>query len=161
MRWSWRKFTAGGRHRRRCGHVVEIIFLLVFSWTHLYMHMQLTIRYLLVLNSICAAAFETCLLGKSEVSACIPTYIVMKFPFFTERDVSLQRSQETTSSPGPSARFPTIPFPIRWVFDASPPNPKIGSHPWLPIQHIYSCTSHTHHRMCILSFTWNPIMNTL
>ena len=76
-------------------------------------------------------------------SVCLHYHIqvVMKFPFLTERDLSLPRSQETTSSPGASARFLTIPVPVRLLLVASRPNRKIWGHPWLPIQHIYSCKS--------------------
>ena len=124
MSWWWRKVTAGRRYRRRGVHAVETRFLFVFSWTPLYIYIQLTMLVFgcyLCKNSIFTAASGTWLLGNPEVSACITTYIVRKFSFLTERQLSLRRSQDTISSPGLYTIFPTIPVPVTCGLDASPP----------------------------------------
>jgi len=148
--YSWAKTQTAGRSC--CGDQIPFGFQLdSFVYTHTVEHAS--IRFLLVLNSICAAGSGTWLLGKPEVSAYTTTYIVTKFPFLTERDFSLQRSQETNSPPGPSAILLTILVSIKRVLDASPPT---------KFEAIRDCTSpHQSPHVDTFSFTCNPNMDAL
>lgn len=57
MRWRWRNFTAGQRHRQRGSHAVEIRSLLVFSCPRLYIH---TYTWLNLYSISTCAKFDLC-----------------------------------------------------------------------------------------------------